>query len=218
MTNRADFTAALLADGGFADTDEHKIALLAWMAGENTTAENNPLATTQPEPGTSDFNYAHVKNYPTFNEGVAATIQTLTNGFYPTVLAYLHDPNSTADQILNAVAASPWGTGRAGLNALAGVRANVLAAAAVEVPGSTAPPAPEPVPVPRPDLPVLREGNTGFPVVVLQRLLNSNGAGLHTDGIFGPLTLAAVRSFQASEGITVDGIVGPITWGQLGGS
>ena len=40
---------------------------------------------------------------------------------------------------------------------------------------------------------------------------------MNPDGIFGPLTLARVRSFQ-SQGtpvLTADGIVGPLTWGKL---
>lgn len=41
------------------------------------------------------------------------------------------------------------------------------------------------------------------------------GAGLAVDGISGPLTRAAVRTFQASRGLAVDGIVGPITEGAL---
>jgi peptidoglycan hydrolase-like protein with peptidoglycan-binding domain len=35
------------------------------------------------------------------------------------------------------------------------------------------------------------------------------------DGIFGAKTLAAVRAFQRSRGLTVDGVVGPLTWGAL---
>jgi peptidoglycan hydrolase-like protein with peptidoglycan-binding domain len=53
-------------------------------------------------------------------------------------------------------------------------------------------------------------------VVAIQYLLSQRiGAGLATDGIFGPLTAAAVRSFQARFKIGVDGIVGPITWNTL---
>jgi hypothetical protein len=39
---------------------------------------------------------------------------------------------------------------------------------------------------------------------------------LGEDGIFGPLTHAAVTSFQGRERIGADGIVGPITWNRLG--
>ena len=48
-------------------------------------------------------------------------------------------------------------------------------------------------------------------VTELQGLLNSRGASLVVDGSFGPATLAAVKSFQASKGLVVDGFVGPAT-------
>jgi hypothetical protein len=60
--------------------------------------------------------------------------------------------------------------------------------------------------------PVLRQGARGEHVQVLQR----NLGGLAADGIFGPLTTAAVRRFQQARGLKVDGIVGPQTWGALG--
>ena len=49
----------------------------------------------------------------------------------------------------------------------------------------------------------------------LQTALNKNGAKLTVDGIFGPLTEAAVKVFQKSHLIPADGIVGSLTWSNL---
>lgn len=69
--------------------------------------------------------------------------------------------------------------------------------------------------------PVLRLGS-GYPdlspylrrdVQELQRALARWGyLAIVTDGEFGPLTEAAVRSFQRKHGLKDDGIVGPRTW------
>ncbi|MCL2373302.1 MAG: peptidoglycan-binding protein [Defluviitaleaceae bacterium] len=62
----------------------------------------------------------------------------------------------------------------------------------------------------------IRVGARGDDVARIQRCLNQvMGAGLATDGAFGPLTQAAVINFQRSRGLNPDGIVGPITWGTL---
>ncbi|MDX2592793.1 peptidoglycan-binding protein [Streptomyces sp. WI03-4A] len=55
------------------------------------------------------------------------------------------------------------------------------------------------------------EGQSGGCVATLQALLNGKGQHLDVDGQFGPLTLTAVKSFQASAGLSVDGEVGPNT-------
>jgi len=63
---------------------------------------------------------------------------------------------------------------------------------------------------------LIRQGARGDYVRQIQSCLNAvNNAGLATDGIFGPLTDAAVRNYQRANGLAVDGIVGPITWGHL---
>jgi cell wall-associated NlpC family hydrolase len=59
---------------------------------------------------------------------------------------------------------------------------------------------------------LLRVGSRGPAVVRLQRKLR-----VAADGIFGPRTRAAVRSFQKRHGLVVDGIVGPQTRSALYG-
>lgn len=66
---------------------------------------------------------------------------------------------------------------------------------------------PRPVP---PVRPVLRQGARGAAVEELQRAL-----GITADGIFGPLTRAAVLAFQRRTQLLPDGIVGPMTWAAL---
>ena len=62
----------------------------------------------------------------------------------------------------------------------------------------------------------LQEGSKGQLVSSLQRLLKAAGYDVgNVDGDFGPKTEAAVRAFQAANGLSVDGIVGPLTFGKL---
>ncbi len=63
--------------------------------------------------------------------------------------------------------------------------------------------------------PAVQEGNTGVVVEVLQYLLNEHGASLTADGSDGPLTTAALMTFQQTAGITVDGIANGQTWPKL---
>ncbi len=73
-------------------------------------------------------------------------------------------------------------------------------------------------------LPLLRRGSTGAAVECAQfrliRLGYSCGGSLRNgreepDGDFGPLTEAAVRSFQQRAGLDPDGVLGSETWTQL---
>ncbi|MGI9022059.1 MAG: peptidoglycan-binding protein [Acidimicrobiales bacterium] len=70
--------------------------------------------------------------------------------------------------------------------------------------------------------PLLKKGQpapgpmTVEPIRTLQYLLRQHGhPEVAADGIFGPITEAAVRSFQQSHGLTVDGVVGNQTWPAL---
>lgn len=70
-------------------------------------------------------------------------------------------------------------------------------------------------PVPVGNWPLVRYGDQGAVVFALQYLLRAEGYSLAADGIFGPQTQAAVKSFQGSKGLAVDGIAGPNTWTAL---
>ncbi|PJE94437.1 N-acetylmuramoyl-L-alanine amidase [Streptomyces carminius] len=62
----------------------------------------------------------------------------------------------------------------------------------------------------------LRSGSTGEQVRAAQQLLDDHGFDPgEADGVFGPVTAAAVRAFQANRGLTADGVVGPRTWTAL---
>ncbi|QNN83104.1 C40 family peptidase [Brachybacterium sp. Z12] len=63
----------------------------------------------------------------------------------------------------------------------------------------------------------LRWGSRSGAVQDLQTALNDHGANLAVDGVFGKRTNAAVKDYQASQGLLVDGVVGPDTRGALNG-
>jgi peptidoglycan hydrolase-like protein with peptidoglycan-binding domain len=70
--------------------------------------------------------------------------------------------------------------------------------------------------------PLLRQGQPApgpmavEPIKTLQYLLRQHGhPEVVVDGVFGPITAAAVRAFQQSRGLVVDGIVGNQTWPAL---
>lgn len=63
---------------------------------------------------------------------------------------------------------------------------------------------------------LLRYGSRGQDVVTLQKELQNLGylkGGI--DGVFGPITLSAVKKFQSNNGLSVDGIVGPLTYQRI---
>ena len=62
---------------------------------------------------------------------------------------------------------------------------------------------------------LLRKGDAGAAIKVLQYRLNLVGSQLTVDGIWGVQTDSAVRGYQYKAGLTVDGIVGPKTQAAL---
>jgi peptidoglycan hydrolase-like protein with peptidoglycan-binding domain len=75
-----------------------------------------------------------------------------------------------------------------------------------------------PAPTPGGAQPTLRQGARGGAVTTLQNRLRAHGYNVSVDGVFGPNTANAVRSFQRAKGLSVDGVVGPRTWAALNGA
>ena len=111
------FARDVLAGIGAPTTAENIRALKAWALAEGTKAQHNPLATTRKFANTTNFNSVGVKNYASYEDGIAATIETLKNGRYPNILAAFAQGNS-AEAVGLAVAQSPWGTGEGVLRVL----------------------------------------------------------------------------------------------------
>ena len=118
------------------------------------------------------------------------------------------------------------------LRKLAKAEANVLAeyfgmAAGAQDQKPEADPAPAPAEKPaaaaKPQtctvtLPVLRSGDKGGTVKVMQTLLDFQGypcANGGADGIFGNGTKEALKYFQAEKDLDTDAVCGPLTWAKL---
>jgi hypothetical protein len=85
-------------------------AVTAWIGAEGSNpAWHNLLDTTQPEPGSQSVNSDGVRDYVSWAQGLTATVTTLYNGDYPSVVAALENGRN-AQAVADAVASSPWGT------------------------------------------------------------------------------------------------------------
>jgi peptidoglycan hydrolase-like protein with peptidoglycan-binding domain len=65
------------------------------------------------------------------------------------------------------------------------------------------------------DWPLVKVGRAGELAKTAQYLLRHRGADIVVDGIVGPLTDAAIRAFQTSQGLQADGTIGNQTWPKL---
>lgn len=110
---REEWARALLGRLGYSASKSNVTALLAWMRAEggnwNNSAHFNPLNTTQRMSGSSSMNSVGVQSYTSWDQGLAATVKTLRNGYYGGILSALSSGNS-ANAVANAVVSSPWGT------------------------------------------------------------------------------------------------------------
>lgn len=227
-----EYANALCAKMGWAAPMQNIDAIVAWAAAENSEAVFNPLDTERVESPDTNYNAAGVKDYTSLEEGLQAVADTLNNGLYPAVLQSFKFQN-TAEVTAQQIDQSPWGT-----KDVVGVLSNVVGDRAsyysrlvnegpAAVPTPTVDPTPVAVPVePTPAAPVVQ--GFVFPdvavttdpapvekVKAIQSLLVLSGLHIAIDGIFGPITEGAVKSFQGSHSLTVDGVVGPETYPAL---
>lgn len=103
------FYRAILEGIGAPVTNNNMAYLYAWRQAEGGKAAFNPFNTTQKAEGATNYNSVGVKNYTSAEQGVAATVKTITNGKYESIINSLKmdkPPMETAE----ALVASPWGT------------------------------------------------------------------------------------------------------------
>lgn len=94
--------------------------LNAWADCEGGDAAYNPFNTTEPAAGATDYNSVGVKNYPSYQSGLHATLVTLQNGYYGQIIAALKS-NASRSVFAGAVGSSPWGTSGACIGGSSGV-------------------------------------------------------------------------------------------------
>jgi hypothetical protein len=96
---------------------ENLVAVVAWEAAEYTKARWNPLATTKSMPGASAYNGVGVRNYVSLEQGLDASVLTLTEGRpehgYGAIISALRACASAMDTA-SAINASAWCRGCAG--------------------------------------------------------------------------------------------------------
>lgn len=114
-----DWAARILHGLGAPQVEGNIQVLVAWARGENTKARNNPLATTKKMPGSWDFNVNNgypVQQYGDYLQGCDATVRTIRNGHYPTIVSGFR--NGDPGEVMSApMEFQVWGTGHANVSA-----------------------------------------------------------------------------------------------------
>jgi murein DD-endopeptidase MepM/ murein hydrolase activator NlpD len=118
--SQAEFATSLLAGLGAPTTEANVKALTTWMRFEGghwkNSAKYNPLNTTLTVPGSTSMNSVGVKAYANWNEGLQATISTLTGAKadargYTAIVNALRS-GTDANSVLDAVNNSAWLSGK----------------------------------------------------------------------------------------------------------
>lgn len=112
---RGEFAHHLCVELGVEKTLHVRRAFATWMQSEGGSANCNPLNTTLKMPGSWNLpgNTAGVQEYPNFQTGIDATVQTFaTKGQgYERILGAMKR-NESARKIVNIIGETNWGTGK----------------------------------------------------------------------------------------------------------
>lgn len=109
LNSDADFYKQILSGIGAPITDNNMAFVYAWRQSEGGKATFNPFNTTQKAEGATNYNKVGVKNYTSAEQGVSATVKTLTNGRYESIISSLK-MDKTPMETAEALVISPWGT------------------------------------------------------------------------------------------------------------
>lgn len=118
ISNSQQWAAAIEQAGGYPQTQSNTQFLEAWAQAEGGQWENsaayNPINTTQQTAGsTGSINSVGVQSYNSWDSGIAATLQTLNNGYYNNITSALASGNATQQAQAGNLNSDlgTWGTG-----------------------------------------------------------------------------------------------------------
>lgn len=105
-----EFYELMLKKLGAPVTNENLKFLLAWRQAEGKSGQFNPFNTTHKLNDSTDFNSVGVQNYQSLDDGMYATLKTLTNGKYNCIINGLIN-DIGASEIAKCPSLEVWGTG-----------------------------------------------------------------------------------------------------------
>lgn len=111
---------------GVTPTNEKIKFFVAWRQAEGGKALNNPFNTTKTmkADGITNYNSVGVKNYPTIDIGIDATVNTLKLRYYQDLMNKLNNNMVTAEELAKSPDLKTWGTGTGVSRVLKGGRLN----------------------------------------------------------------------------------------------
>ena len=99
------FYTDVLKKLGAKPTPGNLVFIYAWRQAEGANATYNPWNSTQHLGGSTNYNTIPVQNYLTYNDGITASVKTLTNGHYSNIIKAFKKgiPNQKQAQLLAAL-------------------------------------------------------------------------------------------------------------------